>query len=999
MAMNPYQLNWPGLRDIPMVTINKKTGKVYSEENLLPRGLASLGCLENKYVPMDAVLDEFFMDIDLVDAQSGLQVILAFPGVKPVYIDPKTGDKYIHLSALLALIAVWPSAGPGFSSAFEAVLYYLLNYMEIPCLDCGFIRRECLCQVFDVRLATDVSIECISMLSQTCEQQTQTDGLVFSLPMPPTSTVGSTKNAAVVLPQGMALAGCSYSMDGKLNLRLKPKDGETSPLDPRKSPDRLKASEMMPPPPPPPPPPLLPPPPPPHMLPPGGQGFAGSYQPLQMPMASSPLAMMSSMNPYPQLPPSCGPGYMYPPGPMYPPYQCAQVVPVSSPFGANWQMGQVAGPYMMGMNGASPVFSRDNVGFIRTPTIRRPQIPSPPSQPTLSWSTKPPRPAKITISPIKSSEQSLLKKTSMKRKEGENSDQEDKPLKKKRRKKQKFTVLTDATEKTKSSPTASNEEDKKKDSEAVNPKKKHKKDPEKGKSLVISKQESEKQSGDEAEKVKNSQKKKKKKETKDAKKSSKSDSTSNTEEDTKSHNSVSPKDQQENGGSESNLPQASDENKMKQEEKMDTESPVAEKQAPDQEHPADVEQQTERIEDGSSSPVDSPPPEKTEGSPDESAKTKTHLGQKPLDAQVVPSTGVDESDNDGKPSDDKGWDVFEYAPTGEKMLRCLRCGQCFDCEKYAQAHHDMHSVRGGLGCPKCPYQVAASKWYILLRHLYSEHDERLVMEENSCNLCGLTFEDIEKLEQHVDSHHYNKYKCTHCGTGALTWHHLKHHLEECQQVDQGPLYYSCPYCHFAFRDRIMKQVHVKSHRGDTLVCCYCRDGKDWENWKQLKAHYELLHLPKVKDRNPKKAKKCPKCTSEFLSYKGYRNHVAKCSGQKPEGEEAGSSINGEPESESDNKEDAKDVKDQNGEMTENGCETKEDKKVVEDLPKGGVDKKSPKKKTKMKAKKEKGPVKCDKCMKKFSTSQTLERHQEYAHGPEAACDECDHVAKSKMLLK
>ena len=957
--MNPYELNWPGLRDVPVVTVDKEAAVIYSQENLLPLKRGKLDRLEYKYVPIEAVLDEFNAEIELEEAFETLESILDIPGVKPLYTDKTTGRKYVHVSSLLALIVLRPDDGPGFETACHSILHFLMNHLEMACLECGFIRRDCLCQVYDVCLDPK-NIECVSYAKESAEKDVQTDPVKLDTFSRPSATT-------VYLPRGANLSNCERLPDGSLNIKYMKADGKGEVITQPQPAAGMPAGM----------------PPPGLMLPPGymqGAGLQAGFVPPSvpvchtgmhpammttspyLPMTTSPLTMMSTMLPTSTMPVR----------PMGPPMFGGNMYPGVRAFYPN-------GPVIT----SAPCLP----GQYQGPRVA---MPPPPTTPPI----KPNNVANKTV--LASAKSKTLKRSHEKPIEVSPEPKPVSLIKKKRRKAAIVPLKEGAKEESADKPKAG-----------------------RPKSITLRKVSNKKDSGQNSEKKKSTDSSKKTDTEKDSEEGKlENESKEGDEKEKKEKDGVA--DDNDNEMDENNTESTESTKKVekvqldstdsKEEMKEDTakgelvkgaeSAPVIKKEAPEN----GQEMATEGAEAGEA-------PEEVEmaaeggHSEDSKENTPAPVPTKKTELFVQKS-----------PETSKGWDVFEYAPTGHQMIRCLCCGQCFDKENYAEKHNEMHTVQRTLRCLQCEYTVSAARWYTLLRHLYSKHSMAFVSADNSCKLCGNVFDTLEGLEEHVDVHHYNKYKCTYCGTSLLTWDAYQHHVAQCAQVAQGKTYYSCPYCHFAFRDRLMKQVHVKSHQDDALVCCYCRDGKDWGNWKLLKNHYELLHLPKVKDRNPKKAKACPRCSQVFKSYKGFRNHVAKCTGPKevPKAKENETSDteSAAGKKASDSEKDAKESvdKETNGEegAEKSDTEEKENKKGTEtdnkeeeedkDKDKDTESKITENKRT-VKKRKGKGQLKCEKCHKKFGAASTLDRHMSYAHGPESKCDECDHTAKTPMLLK
>lgn len=73
----------------------------------------------------------------------------------------------------------------------------------------------------------------------------------------------------------------------------------------------------------------------------------------------------------------------------------------------------------------------------------------------------------------------------------------------------------------------------------------------------------------------------------------------------------------------------------------------------------------------------------------------------------------------------KGYAKFEFAQTGEKMLRCVihTCGQVFDTERFAEIHQTLHrhGTSKELSCKLCDFKGHVLKWYDMLRHLKQTH--------------------------------------------------------------------------------------------------------------------------------------------------------------------------------------------------------------------------------------------------------------------------------------
>ncbi len=120
---------------------------------------------------------------------------------------------------------------------------------------------------------------------------------------------------------------------------------------------------------------------------------------------------------------------------------------------------------------------------------------------------------------------------------------------------------------------------------------------------------------------------------------------------------------------------------------------------------------------GAPIPVPNPPPQK----PKQAAAEKTATSNKSnTDKKSTKNTAAKTPEDDGK-----GYAKFEFAQTGEKMLRCVvyTCGQVFDTERFAEIHHTLHQKGSPkeLSCKLCGFKGHILRWYDMLRHLKQTH--------------------------------------------------------------------------------------------------------------------------------------------------------------------------------------------------------------------------------------------------------------------------------------
>ena len=311
--------------------------------------------------------------------------------------------------------------------------------------------------------------------------------------------------------------------------------------------------------------------------------------------------------------------------------------------------------------------------------------------------------------------------------------------------------------------------------------------------------------------------------------------------------------------------------------------------------------------------------------------------------------------------DDKCYRRFEFLPTGERLYRCLHpggSGHCFDSHAAAEMHSRAHG--GGadtvlrnshIFCHLCDYQVAAARWYCLLRHLRSAHAISMAAgDARCCHLCGLTFKNDSALTSHQDFHYNSRYKCVHCGRTLATWSQVQRHLEEecALRAAAGLRHLGCPYCPLVFHKRDMRSVHALSHTDLGLACAFCSaDGTGrtpdaggdgtWDVWRRLRRHYQQRHARRMQAElsavgmAPTKRvtrPKCHICGADFRLQEDYRRHMVRTHDLVP--------------------------------------------RVF---------------------------VECEVCERVFRNERTRDRHARATHSAHLSCDKCSYVAKTILLLK
>ena len=1118
-----YNLNWPGFGFMPMYIVDKIHKKLYHEGHPLPRELLYLDAFQNKYVAVDDVLS-CFKGQSL--AQAAKQLILLTENIETTasYRHDATREYFIQLNTLLAFIIIAPYC-PEFQHARSAILTHLMDYAEMPCLKCGFVQRDCWCNMQpDVLVKHHGPTELVAKVTDLTESSTQTD--VVSCPICKDPQAFKTaKNPMLVMPPGLKLnPGEKFSLtmqqnsSGAVQIRagMCPDDGSMDTPVPNLSmgmagsPAGMLPLGMLPPGPPmsspsdllPPssvatslphmpssmPPPL---PPcsmamPPSSLPPASLNLPGMVPWLAPHSAAShpPQHMMwpplpSSMEPPPNLPPGgfSFPRLVLPPSPNAPPSRLSSLHPLMPEILARQQKNQ---PHYIT---SKPMLLRDPKDILREEDIRRKkrrmdklfddkfQLAKPPSEDAEEKSVEgekseeqldqvvteksspvatPATEHKMDTSPEKVQKSSVdgeerSEKPSDKKRETKDGKEDDNhPEKegdvgkiaeesindaKKGTGETELPVVSDHT-----SPEVKPVKDGKNPEEHESPK------------AEVTEQVKEQQgldndgvtmeTGDQTGNKKQEETGKHAEHivdlTQDSAVVKLNDNVMggaldmlasvaevlNDKLDTKAvEKEIEKKKEEELNDNASTRPASPESDSRLEglemgEDLAETQSLLSENSLIS-ELSRDIEAVTGKsladipVEPSPTKDEDKAKTDNNKDSPD-TPKESPVAGQTspattgpptPASTPATPSTPAEGGEApfptvlpDLSPEAiEKGFADFEYVPTGERMIRCVLfgCGQCFDTEDCARLHVRCHEPRGkGLVCFVCKdFTVQSIKWYNMERHLQEKHGEGKPVSELHCRFCGLLFDSAEDLEKHVAFHYYSEYKCIHCSQHCFTWKHMQHHLTSCADVSKQ-FYYNCPYCHLVFHTAPIQQMHINSHTDKGFMCCICKDETVWETWKKLKTHYYKFHL----SRDQKKFVKCTKCRRTFATMVTYNTHMEKYhSGKKKLQKEDDKDF--EPSAKKRKMSVSSETVEEKREEKE-GEEEKEDKETKEEE---GPDEQSEEEEKK---EDDRPPpeFECEKCGKKFREQRRLDLHLENAHG-EVQCDQCDHVAKNKYLLK
>ncbi len=162
-----------------------------------------------------------------------------------------------------------------------------------------------------------------------------------------------------------------------------------------------------------------------------------------------------------------------------------------------------------------------------------------------------------------------------------------------------------------------------------------------------------------------------------------------------------------------------------------------------------------------------------------------------------------------------------------------------------------------------PYEVS--------EHLAQSQCARI--NANQCKFCNLTFDNLEKLKSHVETHAAGQlHLCTICGT----WLSDKHSLADHVNIHTGEYPHACPVCHKGFRSKHCMMAHERTHSGPgkkakNRICEIC--GKNFNNASTFKRHL-MIHTGE-------KPYKCEWCGKSFIKSDNHKRHLRTHTGEKP----------------------------------------------------------------------------------------------------------------------
>lgn len=201
--------------------------------------------------------------------------------------------------------------------------------------------------------------------------------------------------------------------------------------------------------------------------------------------------------------------------------------------------------------------------------------------------------------------------------------------------------------------------------------------------------------------------------------------------------------------------------------------------------------------------------------------------------------------------------------------KCPTCGKQLPNTFLLQKHQKSHNKQ--FICQYCNKTYPSNE--ILRNHINSTHNPKfqcsqcgkqlnnaseLLTHETThrqfvCGYCNKIFDTEEKLRSHINSSHYNNFKCQKCGKQFQNSASLQQHEATHKQ-------YICDYCFRAYATEEILKNHINSAHNEKFRCKTC--GKQLHNTSSLKAH-EASHKKYI----------CQYCNKAYDTEKILNNHI------------------------------------------------------------------------------------------------------------------------------
>ena len=134
-----------------------------------------------------------------------------------------------------------------------------------------------------------------------------------------------------------------------------------------------------------------------------------------------------------------------------------------------------------------------------------------------------------------------------------------------------------------------------------------------------------------------------------------------------------------------------------------------------------------------------------------------------------------------------------------------------------------------------------------------------------CGQCGMTFDRMNKLDQHYKTH--LNIKCVKCPTcGAMFYTRSGLHSHKTRDHNENGIKYECYVCHNIFGEKSNLKIHIRRHYGDKPIQCgLC--GKRYIFPHELRTHFEETHSTAVGSHQ------CEECGKVFINTNNLKKHI------------------------------------------------------------------------------------------------------------------------------
>ena len=234
---------------------------------------------------------------------------------------------------------------------------------------------------------------------------------------------------------------------------------------------------------------------------------------------------------------------------------------------------------------------------------------------------------------------------------------------------------------------------------------------------------------------------------------------------------------------------------------------------------------------------------------------KEEIGHKSLD----PLNSNGKCKKRGRP---KGSKNGEKSAKMKKMPRhgCNVCGKKIKTSRGLKNHITLVHKKEKPSCPHCDYEY--QDMIKLERHINNHTGNR----PHVCDQCDYKSLTKHELRRHKNYKHTQtkKYTCPDCGKGFVETSHLRRH----KLIHSGERPWPCSQCPLVFQSKFHVDRHVRVHTGEKpYICPTCEQGFTQQG--SLKAHIMTHHKsPEEQERFS-----CNFCTSSYTRNTELRKHT------------------------------------------------------------------------------------------------------------------------------